>query len=604
MHRGRGGYRGGRGGYSNANSNMQRANEYANQNMISVEIQGWNNAPPQDVVNFLSRKVRIGVQNATPDATGRILVGQVRTMKEANELVKCSGMKFAGGTLLIRIADDLGVANNSSNPTSRVNTIELLKGFLMSRYDPSIKMLNLQSVNQDQTLVSNGLFSNANTSSKFFPALMKVAEKEKLEVESVNLSGNNIDDHSRWLHELSLSFPNIKNIALPNNNIKRIDFFDKLKNKFNMLRELIIVGNPLAQDMGAIQKLISFFPRLVMIDGNQVRDESKLEKILSFPIRSVNMFFENGDLSKIATNFLASYFNFWDSNRMELMPLYSPQSKFSYQCDSSVITDFSANSSTDLWNNYTPHSRNLKKISNEKTRNSRVSIGPEMILQAFSCLPKSKHSLTSDPDSYAIETVSFPSLNGMMITIHGDFEEVAQADQQFPESNSQSNNRGYGKNRYGNRNNYSSRKGILEKRGFDRVFVVVPGPSGNFIVASDMLCVKQYSDKKPWMAGKSTLNPISLPTTQTNIPAPVVNNGSVNTCISVPLPGSPSMQLPPDVESRLNPLQKELVIKVQQETRLKLEFVLMLCEQSNWDYNTAGQNFVNSKGQIPPDAYL
>ncbi|TID19227.1 hypothetical protein CANINC_003797 [Pichia inconspicua] len=598
MYRGRGSFnnnnRGGRGGYSGNNSahTLQHANEFVNQNMITVEIQGWNNAPQQDIVNFLSRKVRIYLQNTRVDPSGRLLQGQVKTKREADDLVKCTGLKFAGQTLHIRIVDDLGMGNN---PSSATNTIELLKNFLLSRYNPQIKMLDLQNLQNDPTLVQNGLFDSANLTSKFFPALMKVASTQKLDVESVNLSNNNIDDHSKWLSELGLQFPDVKNIALANNNIKKVDFFDRLKNKFNSLRELIITNNPLAQDFPSVQKIISFFPRLVMIDGNQVRDESKIASILTFPVKSTNMFFETEELSKIATNFLSSYFNYWDTNRTELISLYSPQSQFSFQCDSSVITDYNANSSGDLWNNYTPQSRNLKRVSNEKSRMARLFIGPEHILAAFKCLPKSRHSLAINPNDYAIETISFPALGGMMITIHGDFDEVDQPEQQFQDSTNKSFNNN---SRYRNNSRNSFRKGILEKRGFDRTFIVVPGPNGAFIVASDMLCVKQYSNRKPWH--HSDLQQF-LPVASVPSALPTTSSTPLNLISGV---NSSSSVLPPDVVARLNSTQQQLVLKVMQETRLKLEFALMLCEQSNWDYNIAGQNFANSKSQIPPDAYV
>lgn len=602
MYRGRGGYRGGRGGgfHNTPASNLQRANEYVNQNMVTVEIQGWNNAPQQDLINFLSRKARIVVTNPTIDSTGNLLLGQVKTMREAEELTRLTGIRFAGQHLTIKIVDSTGIngAGGNSGASGAKTTIELLKNFLLSSYNAQIKMLDLQNVQNNQILINNGLFSNANTTSKFFPALLKVAQKENLVIESINLSNNNLDEHTRWLHELSLAFPNIQNIALSNNNIKKVDIFDRLKNKFNSLRELIIQGNPIAQDLNAMQKIITIFPRLVILNGQQVRDEQKLNSILSFPVKSTQMFFENDDLSKAATTFLASYLNFWDNNRMNLMTLYTPQSQFSYQCDSSIIGDFNGNTSNNAWSNYTSHSRNLKRVSNEKSRMSRLFVGQEQILNAFNCLPKSKHSLDLNPQNYSVETVSFPALNGMIITIHGDFEEVAQADQQFADNtntNSNNNYKGHSYNRYKNNNN--NKRGALEKRGFDRTFVVVPGSNGAFIVASDMFCVKSYLAEKPWTKTVATATGVAPTNTNAPLgvsPSPVSSAGA----------GIPQQVLPPDVASKLNITQQELVLKVMQETRLKLEFALMLCEQSNWDYNTAGQNFNNSKSQIPQDAYV
>ncbi|GAV27033.1 hypothetical protein PMKS-000494 [Pichia membranifaciens] len=585
MHRGRGGYnnnRGGRGGYNTPAHNLQRANDYVNQNMVTVEIQGWTNASQQDLINFLNRKARIVVTNPTVDPSGKLLQGQVRTMRDAQDLVKCSGLRFAGQTLFIRILDN----NGMNDQTGAKNTIELLRNFILVSYNSEIRMLDLQNVQNNQTLVNNGLFSNANTTSKFFPALMKVAQKEKIQIDSINLSNNNLDDHSRWLYELSLCFPNVKNIALSNNNIRKIDLFDRLKNKFLQLRELIVQGNPIAQDMNAMQKLVSIFPRLIIIDGAQVRDEQKLNSILTFPVKSTSVFFENDDLSKAATSFLTSYLNFWDTNRMNLMVLYTPQSQFSFQYDSSAISEYSGNTSPSLWNNYTSHSRNLKRVSNEKSRIMRLFVGPEQISNAFNCLPKTKHSLATDPTNYSIETVSYPALSGMMITLHGDFEEVGQPDQQFADITSNSS-KGHGYNKY--KNNQNNRRGILEKRCFDRVFVVVPGANGAFIVASDMLCIKLYSAKKSW---NNTVDGSTFQSNPSSSSVPVTTNSSI------------PQALPADVAARLNLTQQELVLKIMTETRLKLEFVLMLCEQSNWDYTTAGQNFINSKSNIPPDAYV
>ncbi|KAG0675655.1 nuclear mRNA export, poly(A)+RNA binding protein [Pichia californica] len=626
MYRGRGGYnnnRGGRGGYNNYNnnnpaSNLQRANDYVNQNMITVEIQGWDNASQQDLVNFISRKARIVVSNTSVDQSGKLLLGQVRTMRDAQDLTKFSGARFAGQTLFIRIVDNFGLNNNSnfnsnsgsssSSSNGAKDTIELLKNFLLSCYNPQIKMLDLQNVQNNQILINNGLFSNANTTSKFFPALLKVAQKEKLEIESINLSNNNLDDYTKWLNELALNFPNIKNIALSNNNFKKIDVFDRLKNKFSSLRELIIQGNPLSQDINSMQKLISIFPRLSILDGTPVRDEEKLNNILTFPINSKSMFFENDDLSKAATTFLTSYLNFWDNNRMNLISLYTQQSQFSYQCDSSVIGDYNGNTASNLWNNYTSHSRNLKRVSNEKSRMLRLFIGPEQILNTFNCLPKSKHFLDIKPENYAIETVSFPVMSGMMITIHGDFEEVGQADHQFADittPNNNNNNKGHSYNRYkNNTHNNNNKKGVLEKRCFDRVFIVVPGANGAFIVASDMLCVKSYSSKKSWNEKGIKNADENQTNTTTNTATNAITNTNPNLINNIPNNNASLQTLPPDIASKLNPVQQELVLKVMQETRLKLEFVLMLCEQSNWDYNTAGQNFINSKSQIPSDAYI
>ena len=86
------------------------------------------------------------------------------------------------------------------------STIETITLFLKTRYQPEIKMLNLSSVQQDANLVSKGFFASISTTSKFFPALMKIAKELKLDVNSVDLSGNNLTDIST-ISTLAQTFP-------------------------------------------------------------------------------------------------------------------------------------------------------------------------------------------------------------------------------------------------------------------------------------------------------------------------------------------------------------------------------------------------------------
>ncbi|GME98729.1 unnamed protein product [[Candida] boidinii] len=110
-----------------------------------------------------------------------------------------------------------------------------------------------------------------------------------------------------------------------------------------------------------------------------------------------------------------------------------------------------------------------------------------------------------------------------------------------------------------------------------------------------MLVVKTYAGSNAW-APKAPITNVSgnvLPS------GPAQANGIGSSLSPSPQPGS----LPPVVASKLNVQQQQLVTRIMSETRLTLEFTLMLCEQSNWNYEMAGQNFQNSKAQIPPTAF-
>ncbi|GME87548.1 unnamed protein product [Ambrosiozyma monospora] len=324
---------------------------------------------------------------------------------------------------------------------------------------------------------------------------------------------------------------------------------------------------------------------------------------MTFPVPTAPMFFETPDLQKVATNFISTYLQMWDNQRMDLLSLYTAESQFSFMTDSIQIGE-AANAPVNSWNNYTG-SRNLKKISGTKQRQAKLHIGQEAIGRAFQSLVQTKHTLQEHPELYSVETTTYPALNGMHIVVHGEFEETGQPLQQ----QQQGFHKGRGHYRS---NNPSQQRGILQKRSFDRSFVVVPGNGGSFLIVSDMLLVKVHSEVPAWKIAQSQGTPApaavpttpaaapsigvpgALPTGPTAIPSLAPGGGGVNPVATV---------LPPDVAAKLTPIQQQLILKIMGETKLNVEFTLMLCEQSGWNYEVAGQNFQNSRAQIPPNAF-
>ncbi|CDK27441.1 unnamed protein product [Kuraishia capsulata CBS 1993] len=572
------GGRGGRGGYNNSYSNN---NNYSNQNSnntngmgqdaVTLEIFNWNNASTSDLASFISRKTRVSIRNIQVDATTNVLRASVRNDKEAQEVQKLNGSKFAGANLKISI---VGLQTSS--------TMDLLKSFLASRYDSQSKMLNLENMINDPILVSNGLFSTANTSSKMFPALMKLAEIEKLDIESVNLSSTNLGGINFTMSILGTTFPNLKNLALTNNNITKTRYFDQFKGRFNQLRQLYISGNPVLSE-NPQPHLVKLFPRLLILDGVVVRDEAKVNAILTFPIQSSSMFFESKTIQDTATGFVANFLNLWDTRRADLLQLYTPDSQFSYQIDTTHIADpvsQSSNLQPHSWGYYIPNSRNLTRVSAGRSRMARLAKGPEAISKLFKNLPKTKHHLMDQPDAFAMEAWSFPALQGIMVVLHGEFEEIG-APEQIAHST------GGPKGAHRRPGNYRT-EGSLEKRSFDRTFVIVQGPNGSLIVASDLLLIRVYAGSKAW----STQSPTPAPSAPSGVASPVAA-----------APSNSANVISPEVLNKLTPIQQQMAAAVMNETRLSAQFTLMLCEQSQWNYEAALQSFQASKAQIPPEAF-
>ncbi|CAK7892241.1 mRNA export factor Mex67p [[Candida] anglica] len=633
-------YRGrGRGGYNNNNGNrggfsQQNVDQFAAANSVPVEILGWNNATQEECISFIARKTKISVMNASVDQQTGILRGYVRTAAVADELTQWSGVKFAGQSLKITKAIavnsisgqmGLGVATNTNN-SKAPNTIETITTFLKSRYNPESKLLNLSAVDRDPQLQQEGFFASISTTSKFFPALMKIADELKLEVDSVDVSGNNLKDLTS-ISTLAQTFPLLKNLALSNNNITNIRTFELWKRKLNFLRELVVMNNPLVSNLRSANEvdnikleMMKNFPRLVVLNGEIVRDENKLLSLVSFPFATQGMFFQDETIQQVSTNFITNFFNLWDTNRQELMILYQQESQFSMQVDSShphvieIESGPSTNSrSFSSYNNsnnnndspfgyYIPHSRNLTKVSSVKSKMARLAVGQQNIFKMFSQLPKTRHDLLSNPNLFSLESYSYPQLGGILLTLHGYFEETAIPDDNSAVTNPSSSG-GNNRNRFQKNNN---KKIPLGKKSFDRTFVIIPGPNGSMIVASDLLTVRLFADADAW--NTPTPTPVvqaGVPSQQvpTNVPA-AVPNASIP-AVPAAAPGAPTPNdLPPDVKANLNDLQQQILVRVLVDTKLNFQFAIMLCEQSQWDYQQCINNFKQSVATLPPTAYM
>ncbi|KAK6458979.1 nuclear mRNA export, poly(A)+RNA binding protein [Scheffersomyces xylosifermentans] len=589
---------------NNNNYNQQNVDQFVNQNSIPVEILGWNGASSEECINFISRKCKIVVSNFSVDPSTGILKGYVKTQQQANDLLNWSGVKFAGQSLRITKANSPDSFTNkmggggSQIPPNSNNTIETITNFLKTRYQPEIKLLNLASVKSDHNLNSQGFFGSISTTSKFFMALMKIAKDLKLDVLSVDLSGNELSDLAT-ISPLAATFPLLQNLSLQNNNFNRLKAFETWRHKLNFLRELLLGGNPLvANQTNPIEinnikvELMKSFPRLIVLDGEVIRNEELLNNTLSFPFpASVSMFFQDEEIRNMSTNFISNYLKLWDANRADLMILYQNESQFSMQVDSShpylIDSNPSHYSSGTDFGNYLSNSRNLTRVSSVKARLGRVAIGQEQIFKSFSQLPKTRHDLMTHPELFSVESYRFPQLNGIMIVIHGSFEETAQPEAEAPQS--------VPNGPRGRFNNSKNKKAALSKKSFDRTFVVIPGPNGSMIVASDLLSVRPFAVTDAWNVAHKDASPAPA---NAAIPGPVPPAvGGVPQRVPTPA------DLPAEVKVNLSPLQQEILVKILLETKLNMQYSIMLCEQSNWDYQQCTINFKNSAATLPREAF-
>ena len=563
--------------FHNVNNIASFAQQQNSTNRIKISVRNWQNATMQDLLNFVSRNARVTLMDATIE--GPLIVAYVMNKDMAANVMKWNGANFAGNKLKFEILNDT-TTNNTGG------TIEFLRQFILSRYDPNSKMLNLGGLVSDQILIQKGMFNNLSTQSRMFPAMMKVASKEpNLIVESINLADNKLKDIN-VIASLPQTFPNLKNLCLANNQINRLNALESWKNKFKDLRELLMTNNPIANANSYRNEMLRIFPKLTILDNTMVRDSAKLDSIFNFPIKLQQFYFENDQLGPTSTEFVTNFLNFWDTDRSQLLNLYTPQSQFSLSANTSVpsstIKDADQNAS---FGYYIPHSRNISKMSSEKAIEQRLATGQEQINTMFNSLPKTKHSLQIDPSGYSMETIAYPQVNGFLVILHGYFEETDKPNV-IPNIN-KNNSRG---KRYGNTHSSSSNN-RLGKKSFDRTWVIVP-MNNSFVVASDQLTVRSYTSN-------SWSQPVIAPQVATPaIPtAPAVGNTG-----AVPL--APTLQLPPDVQQRLTPIQLDLLNKLHLQTKLNAEYSYMLAEQSGWNYDNALKSFQASVQNLPSNAFI
>ncbi|SCV02521.1 LAME_0H02344g1_1 [Lachancea meyersii CBS 8951] len=575
------------------------AQQNALERRVKISVKGWQNATRQDLVSFVSRKTRIAIVDSSVE--GNLVIGYVNNQNEAQSLLNWNGVRFAGNALKFEI---LG---NGGGDAGTSKTIVLLKSFLFKRYSPQTKMLDLGNLRNDPDLATNGLFSSQTTQSKIFPAMMKLASKEsQLVVESINLSDNELKDLN-MISCLAQTYPNLKNLCLANNQISRFRALEVWKNKFKELRELLMMNNPITTEPLYRSEVLRLFPRLVILDNVVIRDETKLQQVFSIPMKLQQFFFETNDLGQSSIDFVTNFLTLWDTNRSQLMALYTPQSQFSVAIDSSVPASSVPNADQNpTFGYYLPLSRNLTKISSERTKEQRLAMGQEAIDKIFKSLPKTKHFLQEQASSYSVEAFSYPQVQGFTITLHGFFEESAAPE---IDANKSTPNSAGGRNRRFN-HGHGNTPNKLAKRSFDRTWVIVPS-QGTVIVASDLLTIRPFVDgswipqqvqPEPVLAqGQSPLSPLGpqgvQPITQPQI-QPVIPGVPVQGVAVTPL------ILPPDVQAKLNPLQLDLLNKIHQETKLNAEFTYLLADQSGWNFDVAMKGFRESVNNIPREAFV
>ncbi|EMC95373.1 hypothetical protein BAUCODRAFT_35355 [Baudoinia panamericana UAMH 10762] len=556
--------------------------------LVELKVTGWNKSKASgdedggvsSLLKWLEKKasVRLGSRARSVRIKKSRVEGSDLIVKVAPEdvppLVRMNGYGWAGTTVSIeRLGGAVQGTPVVSSEAERIK--EMLRHVLERRYDLETKFLNLSALGQDEELQQQKIFESKSTTSKFFPAMMKVLEhsfdkKEDLfaAITSVSLANNDLEDLAA-VTSLSITLPRLQNLDLSNNKFRKLSALDNWRRRFGQLERLILTGNPIEQnDPGYAVEVVKWYPNLRQLNNVQVRTEEEVANKaqitdMPFPIRSAIFQDEGG----IAEQFVLKFFAGFDSDRAVLAAYYFDEhSEFSYAVNSQAPRDPAATEKHEAgeWEGLLKQSRNLRKIQQLPARQARIFHGTKAVADAFIGLPQTKHpDLAAEAKKWIVEARMVPGVpdptgqspngvDGFFITVHGEVEELVAS------------------------------SGQIKKRSFDRTFILGPGGVAGVRIVSDQLTLRSYG-------GTQAFEPENAEGW----------NAEPTYAAQAEIDGAP--QLP---EGLTIPQAEQMVAALMSQTGMTLQYAKDCLDQSGWNAQVAVVNFEKAKAILPPTAFM
>lgn len=328
-------------------------------------------------------------------------------------------------------------------PTAETQSVkEDLKAVLASRYNAEARLLDLSALGQDPILVSKGFFEEASRAVKAFSALItiasgayKSAQEKKEGVQYVSLANNALDNVAH-VFDLAKHFPGIVGLDLSNNQFSKITQLGRWRHHFPELSELRLAGNPLvAEEPNLETEVKAWFPKLLQLDGKLVRTPAEVAAQAPIPIPQVG--FDFRDTSGLGEGFLREFFALYDADRAALAKkFYDEDSTFSAAI---IVASIKGSDKAILpWKPYLRFSRNIKFLGARNNENRRrLFRGAQFISDVWKQLPATKHVPIEEIDKWVVDahivhdladpTGTGTTVDGLVITVNGEFEELSEA---------------------------------------------------------------------------------------------------------------------------------------------------------------------------------
>ncbi|KAG9012465.1 nuclear mRNA export, poly(A)+RNA binding protein [Tulasnella sp. JGI-2019a] len=532
-----------------------------------------------------------------------------------------------------------GRVNGSGEaPAIRKSNVVLLKAFVVSRYDPQRKFLNLEKLASDPFWKTNDMvpLDLFEAPKDLGAVILKLAGLLQPPVETLSLAHNRFQS-LRQLGHISHYLPNLVNLSLQDNQIKsskEINYLEGRTGAPSKLQELIFLGNPfqiMSERNGNLSSYRSevsrHFPRLEMLDLMplmKISFDATLEIVAdrstADPIAVKEFTVPMGpailpdNVKDLATTFLATFFPKFDDDRASLADAYAPGATFSYSINTAIPPrarikkyQYSAEfpHQRELsWTSWQTNSRNLKRVMNVNRAAVMLKSSSDKIIKAIEALPKTKHEIAGDyaanflVDAWAVDGIlsvelSPPIGTALFATVHGQFTELPS-------------------------------NGV---RSFDRTFILAPSTEGSkarlagwqLVIVSDQLVIRNYSSPESWAPGPITVQLAEPEGAEESIKASTSMAKPQLAQLQHPLPPAPhpaqSQRTPVPQQQPLQPVinnemlaklpepQRELTVQLQMQTGLNTQFAGECMNANGWDLAQAVDNFHRLRATIPLEAF-
>jgi len=448
-----------------------------------------------------------------------------------------------------------------------------IKDVVLSRYIPSTNSIDLSSFQSNKIFADRDLHTLCSLSRTaiLVEVILVVAERFS-DITGLSLMNNRLTSLS-YVQSLTFACKNIVELDLSENLLKDVEELHRIRHWG--IQRLSLVNNPLTSEYSNLTSYVAaiqtYLPRVSYLDGvvvdvNPLKIEADLQQRIGilFPSAKPSYFPDSGVKQRVE-QLLVQYYDLYDGkpsdkSRQSLVNAYDENATFTFATGLlSAEPKKSKHGDEAAFQQYARSSHNVcieKKW--ERHRGQLIFKGSMAIAVALSQLPQTVH----EKSLFSLEFVTVRQ-QLLIFTLQGVFRDGK--DVQNP-------------------------SGAL--KFFNRAFTVVARGEEKLAIVNDALIITAIN-REEFDSYNERLK--KAPETQAEF-HPVLNVVAKQI-----LPSEEVQQL----YDRNDPeIQQEMVEAFSQQSGMKLEWARKCLEDTQWDFEAAGNVFNAMKEQIPSEAFI